>query len=225
MDWTEFAIRLGVALCLGAAIGLERQISHHLAGLKTNALVSTGACLFMVLAASISGDGDSRLASQIISGIGFLGGGVILRDGFHVRGLNTAATLWCAAAVGTLSGFGLVLHAAVGTGAVLLINVGLRPISERIGEGGLAGFDSGYQVRVVCRDEHEPAVRARLLEIAQEAKMQLRALKTEPAGTDSVALQAELRPLERNGGPRLEDLVNAANQFEGVQSVEWKALA
>ena len=149
-----------------------------------------------------------------------------MRDGFHVRGLNTAATLWCAAAVGTLSGFGLLLQAAVGAGAVLLINVGLRPLSERIGEEGLAGFgpDAGYQVRVVCRMENEPAVRGQLLELAREAKCKLRGLKTEVTGSDALSLQAELVPVGRNG-MRLEELVNTANRFEGVSSVEWKALA
>src|SRR3954451_20347430 len=153
MEATEFLLRLAIALCLGAAIGVERQVSHHMAGLKTNALVSTGAALFMVVAASISGDGNGRLAGQIITGIGFLGGGVILRDGFHVRGLNTAATLWCAAAVGTLAGVGLLMQAAVGTAAVLMINVGLRPVSERLGEDGLLGLGqvSTYQVQMVCR--------------------------------------------------------------------------
>jgi putative Mg2+ transporter-C (MgtC) family protein len=224
MDWTEFAIRLGVAFGLGSAIGLERQISHRMAGLKTNALVATGACLFMLLGDSFSSESNSRVAAQIISGIGFLGGGVILRDGLHVRGLNTAATLWCAAAVGTLSGSGLLTQAAVGTGAVLLINIGLRPIAERIGEGGLTGFDSGYLVRVICRIENEHAVRGRLLELAQEAKMQIRALKMEAAGTDAVALEAELRPLVRNGS-RLEELVNMTSRLEGVNSVEWRALA
>jgi uncharacterized membrane protein YhiD involved in acid resistance len=79
-------------------------------------------------------------------------------------------------------------------------------------------------VRVICRIENEHAVRGRLLELAREAKMQIRALKTESAGMDAVALEAELRPLVRNG-TRLEELVNATSQFEGVSSVEWRALA
>lgn len=225
MEPTEFIVRLLVALALGAAIGVERQISHHMAGLKTNALVATGSALFMVVAASMTGDANGRLAGQIITGIGFLGGGVILRDGFHVRGLNTAATLWCAAAVGTLAGVGLLMQGAVGTIAVLAINVGLRPISLRLGEEGLTGVAevSGYQVRIVCRFENESAVRAGLLELAQTAQLQLKSLKTEETGSDTLAIQAELAPAAR-GRSQLEQLVHARNGFEGVTSIEWKLI-
>lgn len=226
VEAAEFITRLLIAMALGSAIGVERQVSHHLAGLKTNALVSTGAALFMVVAAAMSGDGNGRIAGQIVTGIGFLGGGVILRDGFHVRGLNTAATLWCAAAVGTLAGVGLLMQAAVGTAVVLAINVGLRPISARIGEEGLLGLGqvSGYQVRMVCRMESEAAVRTGLLELAQAAKLDLRSMKTEVTGTEMLAIQAEFAPTGK-GGARLEELVQRAGGFEGVSSVEWKALA
>ncbi|MEO8125985.1 MAG: MgtC/SapB family protein [Bryobacteraceae bacterium] len=226
METTEFLTRLVVALALGAAIGVERQVSHHMAGLKTNALVSTGAALFMIVAASLGGDGNGRLAGQIITGIGFLGGGVILRDGFHVRGLNTAATLWCAAAVGTLAGVGLMMQAAVGTAAVLAINVGLRPISMRLGEEGLTGLGqiSGYQVRIVCSMESESAVRAGLLQLAQENRLALRSMKTEVTGSTILALQAEFVPPGKSG-VRLEELVRRAGGLDGVSSVEWKALA
>jgi len=226
MEATEFLLRLAIALCLGAAIGVERQVSHHMAGLKTNALVSTGAALFMVVAASISGDGNGRLAGQIITGIGFLGGGVILRDGFHVRGLNTAATLWCAAAVGTLAGVGLLMQAAVGTVAVLAINVGLRPLSERLGEDGLLGEGqvSSYQMQMVCRFESESTVRNGLLELAQELRLRLKSLKTAVAGAETLTIQADFVPLTK-GGSRLEDLVRRSNGFEGVTSVEWKTVA
>ena len=226
MEATEFALRLLIALALGAAIGVERQVSHHMAGLKTNALVATGAALFMVVAASIPGEGNARIAGQIVTGIGFLGGGVILRDGFHVRGLNTAATLWCAAAVGTLAGVGLLMQAAVGTVAVLAINVGLRPLSLRLGEEGINGLGhiSGYQVRLGCGVESEAAVRTGLLELAQRAKLELRSMKTELTGTNVLSMQAEFGPPGKSAAG-LEELVQWSGEFAGVSSVEWKALA
>lgn len=96
----EFLTRLGVGLGCGALIGAERQWRARMAGLRTNALVAAGATLF-VLYSDISGSLNStQVAAYVVSGIGFLGGGVILRDGFNVRGLNTAATLWCSAASG-----------------------------------------------------------------------------------------------------------------------------
>src|SRR5262245_50173167 len=98
---------------MGVAIGLERQFRQHTAGLRTNALVCVGAALFVSLSRFISPDtSPTRVAAQVVSGIGFLGGGVILREGFNVRGMNTAATLWCSAAVGTLAGAGLLIQGA-----------------------------------------------------------------------------------------------------------------
>ena len=95
MDWKVFLLRVAVALVLGALIGAERQLRQRLTGLRTNALVSTGACLFVLMTQGVPGlAGDaSRIAAYVVSGIGFLGGGVIMRDGLNVRGLNTAATL------------------------------------------------------------------------------------------------------------------------------------
>src|SRR6516225_10064767 len=104
MNWVHFTISLATAFVLGAAIGAERQWRQRMAGLRTNALVSVGAALFVLLGTSVSGGDGLRVAAQVVSGIGFLGAGVIMRDGLNVRGLNTAATLWCSAAVGTLSG-------------------------------------------------------------------------------------------------------------------------
>jgi putative Mg2+ transporter-C (MgtC) family protein len=102
MVWTDFTLRLMGAFTLGSAIGLERQWRQRMAGLRTTALVSTGASLFVMLSVLTPGDASpTRVAAQIVSGIGFLCGGVILRDGASIRGLNTAATIWCAAAIGS----------------------------------------------------------------------------------------------------------------------------
>jgi putative Mg2+ transporter-C (MgtC) family protein len=93
----EFFTRLAAGLGCGALIGAERQWRARMAGLRTKALVAAGATLF-VLYSDIDGSVNStQVAAYVVSGIGFLGAGVILRDGFHVRGLNTAATLWCSA--------------------------------------------------------------------------------------------------------------------------------
>lgn len=107
----DFALRLAVGVGCGAIIGLERQWRARMAGLRTNALVATGATLFVLYAVATEDSSPTRVASYVVSGIGFLGGGVILREGFNVRGLNTAATLWCSAAVGVLAASGhLVVH-------------------------------------------------------------------------------------------------------------------
>lgn len=103
MTWYLFAIRLVVAVFLGALVGAERQWRQRTAGLRTNCLVAVGSAMFVMMGGLIGGDGSQgRVAAYIVSGIGFLGGGVILKDVFSIRGLNTAATLWCTAAIGTL---------------------------------------------------------------------------------------------------------------------------
>jgi putative Mg2+ transporter-C (MgtC) family protein len=139
MTTIEMMLRIGAGVGLGALIGVERQYRARMAGLRTNALVAVGAALFVLLSAhgfggiTDAGSADpTRVAAQIVSGIGFLGAGVILRDGLNVRGLNTAATLWCSAAVGALAGAGLYAVAAMGTAVVVAVNVGLRPIGRAV---------------------------------------------------------------------------------------------
>lgn len=135
MSTLEMLLRLGAAVGLGALIGVERQYRARMAGLRTNALVAAGAALFVLLSANgfHGGDADpTRVAAQIVSGIGFLGAGVIIRDGVDVRGLNTAATLWCAAAVGSLAGAGMYATAAAGTVAVVVANVALRAAGRAV---------------------------------------------------------------------------------------------
>src|SRR5271154_5826230 len=111
MDYNlvRFTLNVGAAMLMGVALGLERQYRSHPAGLRTNSLVCVGAAMFVSLS-GLMGVNDTRIASYIVSGIGFLGGGVIIREGFNVRGMNTAATLWCSAAVGSLAGAGFPLQ-------------------------------------------------------------------------------------------------------------------
>jgi putative Mg2+ transporter-C (MgtC) family protein len=114
----DIALRLGVALLIGALIGFERQWRQRMAGLRTNALVSLGAAGFVIFAAFAPGaDGAAQIAGQVITGIGFLGAGVILREGLNITGLNTAATLWGSAMVGTFAGVGQFIAAAIAVGS------------------------------------------------------------------------------------------------------------
>jgi putative Mg2+ transporter-C (MgtC) family protein len=125
----DFGVRLGIAFILGGAIGIERQWRQTKAVLKTNVLVCIGSAMFVMMAAMTPGDSSpTRVAAQVVSGIGFLGGGVILREGSSVKGLNTAATLWCAAAVGTLVGSGLLSQAYVSAMAVVAANLKVKPM-------------------------------------------------------------------------------------------------
>src|SRR5579859_2116770 len=104
IEIVESVGRLSLAVLLGSGIGIERQWHQKMAGLRTNALVALGSCGFVVFSSMLNPADPTRIASQIVTGIGFLGAGVILREGVNVHGLNTAATLWCSAMVGTFVG-------------------------------------------------------------------------------------------------------------------------
>ena len=150
---STFLLNIAVALALGFAIGLERQWRQHPAGLRTNALVALGAALFVSLSRLMNDEGSpTRIASYIVSGLGFLGGGVILRDGLNVKGMNTAATIWCTGAVGTLAGAGFPLEAVAGTVSILTVHLGLRPVVRWIESHTKTTTDveTYYRLRVVC---------------------------------------------------------------------------
>ena len=129
ITWATFAIRLLVGFFLAVGIGIERQWLKTRSVLKTNVLVTLGSAMFVMLSMMTPGEASpTRISAQIVSGVGFLGGGVILREGATVRGINTAATLWCAAAIGTLVGSGYLAQAYVSTLAVVGANLLLRPL-------------------------------------------------------------------------------------------------
>ena len=122
------ALDLIMAVLLGGVIGFERQWRQRLAGLRTNTLVSLGAAIFVVFAGQFTDSSPTRVAAQVVTGIGFHGAGVIWKEGVNVRGLNTAATLWCSAAVGLLAGSGYWRHAILAAGLVVGVNLVLRPL-------------------------------------------------------------------------------------------------
>src|SRR4029077_12206184 len=125
----QAAINLASAVALSSVIGFERQWHNRLAGLRTNTQVALGAATFVAFSDIVPGEGSpTRIAAQVVSGIGFLGAGLIFREGLSVRGLNTAATLLCSAAIGVIAGAGYPLYAAIATGFVVFVNWLLRPI-------------------------------------------------------------------------------------------------
>ncbi|GAN63741.1 MgtC/SapB transporter [Acetobacter indonesiensis NRIC 0313] len=121
------------AFLFGTLIGAERQFRQRTAGLRTNALVAIGASAFVDLAERIGGDTSAiRVIAYVVSGVGFLGAGVIMKDGPNVRGLNTAATLWCSAAIGACTGCDMIAEAALLTVFILSANTILRVLVKWI---------------------------------------------------------------------------------------------
>jgi putative Mg2+ transporter-C (MgtC) family protein len=125
------ALQLLLALGLGAVVGLERRLRGHPAGIHTNALVSLGSAAFVIAGLSLGGD-VSRVAAQVVTGSGFICAGVILHRGANISGLNTAATLWCASAMGVLSGVDRPLLACMVAAATLLTNIALHYVEHAL---------------------------------------------------------------------------------------------
>ena len=125
------ALELLMALGLGALVGLERRLRGHPAGIHTNALVALGSAAFVIAGLALGGD-VSRVAAQVVTGSGFICAGVILHQGTNIRGLNTAATLWCTSATGVLSAVNQPMLASLVAAAVLLTNVGLHFVEHRL---------------------------------------------------------------------------------------------
>ena len=138
MPLETFIFRLACALVAGIIIGTQRELRQHQAGLTTNALVAVGACVFILISESVimramaSGgpvnNDNLRVLSQVVTGIGFLGAGVIMKNGVTIHGLSSAATIWCSAAVGCLCGYGMWREAGIAVAVILLINWGLKSI-------------------------------------------------------------------------------------------------
>ena len=132
MGLKTFIIRIFFCFILSILVGLERQYRHKTVGLRTNVLVSLGAFMFVCMSFNVITTDSTRIAAQVVSGIGFLGAGIILKDGDRVKGLNTAATLWCVAAVGVLTASGMIIEASIGTLFILSSNILLRILSQQI---------------------------------------------------------------------------------------------
>ena len=131
----EMFFRLIVAVALSGLVGVERELSHHGAGLRTHMAVGIGAALF----AAGESLGDSRVAAQIVTGVGFLGAGAILRDGMGIRGLTTAAGLWAVAAIGLAAGIGQLDLAVISTLILVAVLFLMRPLERFLHRFGSLG--------------------------------------------------------------------------------------
>jgi putative Mg2+ transporter-C (MgtC) family protein len=221
MSIAEAAINLAVALGLSAVIGFERQWRNRLAGLRTNSLVSLGAASFVIFAALVPGEASpTRVAAQVVSGIGFLGAGLIFREG-----LNTAATLWCSAAIGVLAGAGYLLYATLATGFVVFVNLLLRPIVRFINRQPLTAteLDMGYVVSVTCRSPDEAHVRALLLQGLAGCGLGLRRLdSTDLDAAGRVVVTAVVTAPHRVDAD-VEKIVGRLSLEPTVSAARWQA--
>ena len=219
MDLTTFIIRLCICFILSILIGLERQLRHRMVGLRTNVLVCIGAFLFVFLSYGIDVNDKTRIAAQVVSGIGFLGAGVILRDGSKIKGLNTAATLWCVAAIGTLCASGLVIEATLGTIFVLLSNIILRLVSQYIMNKVKQSAKERYTIRINCKKAKEEKVRSNFAKIIDNNDLVLDSLERSEITEEEIKLKAIMTTSTPS---KVEMVINKISTDAGVVSITWE---
>jgi putative Mg2+ transporter-C (MgtC) family protein len=221
LDLWEVAVRLAVAAALTGAVGLEREFRERAAGLRTHMLVGVGSALFTIVSAYAWGDfifdrtqgtafDPTRIAAQIVTGIGFLGAGVIIRQGLSIRGVTTAAGLWVAAAIGMAVGAGYWGAALIGTGVVL---VGLGPL--RMAEGWVVRRRrEGGTLEIDLRPE-EPL--APVLSVLEDRRARVSRIHLEEEETGrQLRLEVRMPP-----GVSGRDLVEELTRLDEVTGVRW----
>jgi putative Mg2+ transporter-C (MgtC) family protein len=195
-----------------------------MAGLRTNALVALGACGFVVFSGLVGQGDPTRVAAQVVTGIGFLGAGVILRQGINVHGLNTAATLWCSAMVGTLAGAGLIGPSVLAAGFVIVTNLLLRPLVRRLNFRSLTATDveTCYTVEIACKAAEEARMRSLLLHALSQSGLGLRRLDSQDiADTSKVTVTAQAVAAKRNDAA-LEQIVGRLSLEPDVSAATWQ---
>jgi putative Mg2+ transporter-C (MgtC) family protein len=222
LDLWEVAVRLAVAAALTGAVGLEREFRERAAGLRTHMLVGVGSALFTIVSAYAWGDfifdrtqgtafDPTRIAAQIVTGIGFLGAGVIIRQGLSIRGVTTAAGLWVAAAIGMAVGAGYWGAALIGTGVVL---VGLGPL--RMAEGWVVRRRrEGGTLEIDLRPE-EPL--APVLSVLEDRRARVSRIHLEEEEETGRQLRLEVRMPPGVSG---RDLVEELTRLDEVTGVRW----
>jgi len=221
LSWLDVLVRLAVAGILGGAIGAERELREHDAGLRTHLLVAVGSALFTIVSAYAWTDFNfsarngvtydpTRIAAQIVTGIGFLGAGAIIRQGLSVRGLTTAASLWVVAAIGIASGAGYYSGAVIATGLVLISLWPLRTLTRRLLDRIRPGE---LRLEVELRANESPAV---LLESLESRGVAVRAFEVEDArDRRRVELEVKVEQVQP------ETVTAELMRLEPVLAVRW----
>lgn len=210
-------ISLTTAFILGGLVGFERQYRQRTAGLRTNVLVALGAAIFVDIAIALHGaDGAVRVIAYVVSGIGFLGAGVIMREEGNIRGLNTAATLWCSAAIGAAAGADLILEAILATVFILAANILLRPIGHAIDRRPLDDDTELLNViYIICGRQFSKQVMDKLHHALIQYNYPPQDVEVEPFGEEDVEIAATLIATSTNS----EDIRNIIQLLNDMPEV------
>ena len=218
----HIAINLFLAMLLGGAVGIERQWRQNYAGIVTHALVSLGAAAYTSLPALLDAGSDMRLGSQVVTGIGFLGAGLIMRDGLTIRGLSAAATIWATGAVGVLAGYGFLLEASEVTALILVTNVVLRLAAKRVDRHvpQAEAEERYYTITLTCAASDEAVVRAELLNALGKHNLRLRGIESQQRDGGRSEVHAVVYTTHQED-ERVETLVGTLSLLPQTFSARW----
>lgn len=228
---TGFSLRLLIAIVLGFFVGLERQWTKHQAGILTNVIVCVGAyayCAFSYIADGGSNVDVTRIAAQVVCGIGFLGAGLILRDGTNIRGLSTAATIWTTAAIGILCTIPNILYSVLVAAVIVLLHLVLHPLSAYIDKKNNYDKDKLektvciYKISIKCTEESETEIRSHLVKtIRDKNNVLLHNLESNSTDDGNIKIRAYISTAKKNDEV-IEDLLIHIGKDDGIISAGWK---
>ena len=217
-----FLQNTAVALALGCLIGLERQITGHSIGIRTGMLVCIGASIFTSFAYCVPNGDITRMAAQVISGVGFLGSGIIFKDGANIRGINTAATIWCTAGVGVLVGGGLYGYAAIAATALIVVNLALRFFSRWAVHWQVMDDNGGFfRLELTCAQERESEVREKIVELLSRKKNDLISLDCRRMPEQAVWFEAKFVYSGKDYLKNNERIAGELLELETVRGIRW----
>lgn len=190
MNLKIFIIRILFCFILSILVGLERQYRHKTVGLRTNVLVSLGAFMFVSMSFNTINSDTTRIAAQVVSGIGFLGAGIILKDGNRIKGLNTAATLWCVAAIGVLTASGMIVEATIGTIFILASNIVLRIISKKIMDKVKTHENCILDIK--CENNEEKTIKNLIIKLTNKYNLNIKKFEKFKISDDEINLKVNI---------------------------------
>lgn len=219
----DFLYAVAFSLVLGSIVGVERQWHRRLVDLKTNALVSLGACLFMLVTKTEDGFTEPvRMAAQIVIGVGFIGGGILFRDGAQTKGINTAATLWCCAAVGTLCGLGRWSEATTASLFIVAANTLLRKLAQLLNlKMGLNDtLTNQVHLDLTCDSFEVSNVRRKVESLIRDAGADVRAIAQKSVSESEITLTITFS-FEHGNSPKFSDqLIDQISALK-VKNLSW----
>ena len=221
MEYRVFLYRISISFLLSLLVGLERQVRGRAIGLRTSVLVSIGTFMFVSFSVQMMAYDVTRIASQVVSGIGFLGAGVIIKDGTNIKGLNTAATLWCNAAIGVLCAGGLIVEATIGTCFILFSNIVLRYFTRKVHLTKCVKIYDDFVLKVTCEGEISDVIRKQIMDIFDKDYATLTSIEIKELELGQVKITSECKVIT-NKRSIIENLMNDISENKEVISASLK---